>query len=73
MSKTITKSKYGWCEFCDKTTYTLNFDDEEKGYEGWHVEFEICLGCYNKLMGVLEVDKEYSIRQIYNIMKTFND
>lgn len=70
MSKTITKSKYGICNFCnDSHSHTLTFDEIETGWEGYHVEFELCLNCFAKLLSILEDDKEYNIADIYKMMK----
>lgn len=66
MSKTITKSKYGICDFCDNTSYTLNFDEENWG--DCNVNFEICPICFTKLMSVLEDNREYRINEVYKIM-----
>lgn len=70
MSKTITKSKYGICDYCnDDHSGTITFDDEERGWEGYHVAFELCLNCFVKLLSNLEDDKEYNIREIYKVVK----
>ncbi len=48
----------GVCDVCNEWKPTVMFDDEERGYEGYSVHFEICLDCArNKINEVLDNTK----------------
>jgi len=47
--------KYGICEICKEDKPTVEFEEENMGFEGWLVNFEICKECFlNKLKEVEE-------------------
>jgi len=50
MSRTIEGCKDGLCDICGEFKPTVEFEDENIGYEGWYVNFEICKDCFVKIL-----------------------
>jgi len=46
LSRTVKGCKDGLCDICYEYKPTVEFEDENIGYEGWDVQFEICKDCF---------------------------
>lgn len=57
----ITPESEGFCEICYKWKPTVYFLEEELGFEGYKVEFEICKDCFlEKVKEAEQAKREYN-------------